>query len=48
LVGTGRNNFILEWNDNRQEDIDFNIDDAGSENKGLPETGKEPDLFSEN
>jgi len=27
LVGTGRNNFILEWNDNRQEDIDFNIED---------------------
>jgi segregation and condensation protein A len=46
LVGTGRNNFILEWNDNRQEDIDFNIEDEtnNKEEKG----GEAPNLFSEN
>jgi segregation and condensation protein A len=45
LVGTGRNNFILEWNDNRQEDIDFNIDDEINKEK---RSGEGPDLFSEN
>jgi len=44
LVGTGRNNFILEWNDNRMEDIEFNIEDE----KNPPAEGKQPDLFPEN
>ena len=47
LVGTGRNNFILEWNDNRQDDIDFNIEDIKPEDK-KPEQDLGPNLFSEN
>jgi segregation and condensation protein A len=46
LVGTGRNNFILEWNDNRQEDIDFNIEDQRNDKE--EKSGEGPDLFSEN
>ncbi|KAA5532604.1 chromosome segregation protein ScpA [Taibaiella lutea] len=46
LVGMGRNNFILEWNDNRQEDIDFNIEDEI--NNKEEKRGDGPDLFSEN
>jgi segregation and condensation protein A len=29
LIGTGRNNFIVEWNENRQEDILIDIHGAG-------------------
>jgi segregation and condensation protein A len=49
LVGTGRNNFILEWNENRQEDIDFDIDTIpkASDNEVNGDTSA-PDLFSEN
>lgn len=46
LVGTGRNNFILEWNENRQEDIDFNIEDVINDKE--EKSGEEPNLFSEN
>jgi segregation and condensation protein A len=28
LVGTGRNNFILEWNDNREADLAYNVDNV--------------------
>jgi segregation and condensation protein A len=58
LIGMGRNNFILEWNDNRQEDIDFDIDAPNKDNRKESEikgpedveeddtTPPAPDLFS--
>lgn len=48
LVGTGRNNFILEWNENRQDDIDFDIDAPGKNIDNEASNNAEPDLFSEN
>ena len=48
LVGTGRNNFILEWNDNRQEDIDFDIDAFKGDSNEKPNDTEGPNLFSEN
>lgn len=48
LVGTGRNNFILEWNDNRQEDIDFNIDTPTENDNDSRNTLEGPNLFSDN
>jgi segregation and condensation protein A len=48
LVGTGRNNFILEWNDNRQEDIDFNIDAPSADDNDSRNSLEGPNLFSDN
>ncbi len=48
LVGTGRNNFILEWNDNRQEDIDFNIDAPSADDNDSRNSIEGPNLFSDN
>ena len=42
LVGTGRNNFIIEWNDNRPEDIEvhYGKDEAETEEPQKPQEGE--------
>ncbi len=41
LVGTGRNNFIIEWNDNRPEDIEVHYGkDEETQEKQKPQEGQ--------
>lgn len=48
LIGTGRNNFIVEWNENRQEDILIDIHGAGEViAKDEPSTGRNELEFPE-
>ena len=42
LIGSGRNNFIIEWNNERPEDIPDNIEEGGDESTSSDEEAQQP------